>query len=292
VASLRLDHPARLTPAQVAAVGALRDEVTARTGSSPLSDHAMLALDDPSDLRHTLAWTTAGALAGYSQLAGDGSAELAIALGVDPSDVLDDLIAAAGPDLTLWARGEHSPLTAELPHRGFVVTRELLQMRRGLATPLDEPQLPAQVTIRTFVVDQDEADWLEVNNAAFAGHPDQAGWTLEDIETREREPWFDPAGFFLAERGDELVGFHWTKIHQARGADGDPIGEIYVIGVSPTMQGQRLGAALAIVGLDHLRRAGMPTAMLYVEGDNEGAIGLYERLGFTRWDSDRRLSRP
>lgn len=101
--------------------------------------------------------------------------------------------------------------------------------------------------------------------------------TLDDLQATERLPWFDPSGFFLAFQGDELVGFHWTKVHPGA----DPIGEVYVVGVSPAAQGTGLGSVLTTVGLRYLALL-TKTAMLYVEGDNSPALKMYERMGFHR----------
>jgi mycothiol synthase len=162
-------------------------------------------------------------------------------------------------------------------------------MRRSLLAPLAAPELPDGIRLRPFVVGADEAEFLRVNNAAFDWHPEQGGWDLDQVKLREAEPWFDPEGFLLAvDDEDRLLGFHWTKVHahDGNGRDHEPIGEVYVLGVDPAARGMRLGSALTLAGLQHLRDRGLRQVMLYVEGDNDAAVRVYRDLGFTRWDTD------
>jgi mycothiol synthase len=146
------------------------------------------------------------------------------------------------------------------------------------------------VVVRQFVPGVDETSWLELNAVAFADHPEQGRWTRADLDAREAEAWFDPAGFFLAERDGVLVAFHWTKVHPGTGSGSTessstesrrPSGEIHVLGVDPTVHGGGLGGALARIGLRHLAALGLPTAFLYVDAGNAAAVRLYGRLGFT-----------
>jgi mycothiol synthase len=166
-------------------------------------------------------------------------------------------------------------------------------MRMPLArVPADDPAAPPGVTIRTFRPGSDEEGWLAVNHRAFAHHPEQGAWTMSDLRLREAEPWFDPAGFFLAERDGELAGFHWTKVHEDGGEGGAPIGEVYVVGVDPGRQGGGLGRALTLAGLAHLRRLGLTDVMLYVDEDNTAAVRMYTALGFSRWSTDAMYRHP
>jgi mycothiol synthase len=64
------------------------------------------------------------------------------------------------------------------------------------------------------------------------------------------------------------------------------MGEVYVVGVDPDERGTGLGRALTLLGLRYLRSRGLFQAMLYVDETNTAAIGLYESLGFTHWDTD------
>jgi mycothiol synthase len=193
------------------------------------------------------------------------------------------LLDASGKRLRLWAHGGHPAARHLAQLLGLTLFRELRQMRCPLsALDQGEPVLPEGVTVRTFRPGVDDEAWLALNASAFAHHPEQGGLTQRDLDDRKAEPWFDPHGFFLAVRGEKLVGFHWTKVHSA-----EQLGEVYVLGVAPEEQGSGLGRALTALGLRHLAQdRSLPTAMLYVDADNAPALAVYERLGFRTHETD------
>jgi len=289
-------------------------------GTYPLSEHVVLHVrhGGDADVHHLLvrgpdrgdAATAIGyARVDVSDQVSGSSAEVVVHpehRGRGLGRALVQAAVGVSPDgrLRLWAHGDH-PAAHALAHRlGFERARVLWQMRRSLLTPVPAPVLPAGVRLRTFGVGEDEAAWTAVNNRAFADHPEQGGWTEREVRIREAEPWFDPAGFLLAERISDrrLLGFHWTKVHGSQpgqhGTDRgrsahphEPIGEVYVLGVDPDARGTGLGPALTLAGLRHLRANGLAQAMLYVDESNEGARRLYQRLGFTRSSTDTYFSR-
>jgi mycothiol synthase len=290
-----------LSTAQVADVLALVRAARLTDGVEPLSEHVMLHLrydstaPDPKAGRDFIL-TAGGEVAGYAYLdapAPDPESDVSAELVIHPDRrrqglgraLVGELAAAAGRHtLRLWAHGD-LPAAAGLARvTGFERFRALWQMRRPLTGPLDRPVFPAGRTLRTFVPGQDEDEWLSLNGRAFAKHLEQGGWSRHDLELREREPWFDPAGFFIAETDGHMAGFHWTKVHPP--GEQDPsspaLGEVYVVGVDPAEQGSGLGRALTLAGLHHLGDLGLAEAMLYTDEDNVPAIRMYEALGFTR----------
>jgi mycothiol synthase len=307
----------RLNDADVASVLRLVRLATEEDGVAPLSEHVMLHLRYGGDRQaRNVMLMRDGQVVGYAHLdptdpVEGPSGELVIHPGFRRRHLGLELVGAlteqaGGRQLRLWAHGD-LPAAARLARAsGFKRVRALWQMRRSLQTQLDRPKLADGVTIRTFRVGQDEDEWTALNRRAFATHPEQGAWTRADLDLREHEPWFNPEGFFLAERAGRLAGFHWTKIHGRDGAGdsaaagGEPdaqhphqaIGEVYVVGVDPDERGSGLGRALTLVGLRYLRSRGLFQAMLYVDESNTPAIRLYESLGFTHWDTDVMFAGP
>jgi mycothiol synthase len=296
-ARVQVEH--RLGPAEQEEVGALLARAAAAGDHRPLDEqHQVDLLSGRSD-RFTalLARDQRGALAGYAHLAhvhGTWSVEVV----VDPprrhdGDSLSrDLLSAAilevrrqgGGRLRYWAPVAMAGQDALAAALGFTKERDLLQLRVPL--PLQEVarRTALPVAVRAFRPGRDEEAWLEVNNRAFADHPEQGGWELGTLLDREAQPWFDPEGFLVAEEDGHLVGSNWTKVHRDVGP---VLGEIYVISVDPARHQRGLGRALAVAGLDHLADVGVRVGMLYVDGDNEAALALYRSLGFTVHHVDR-----
>lgn len=290
----------KLDDKELDVVGRLISDAADHDGFPPLSDHLLLDLERRGpEFAAVLGFDTADDLAGYAQLARANQSTV-VELVIAPSqraqlaDLASQLLSAAlevaniedpyrGGTVQWWVHHPDDRLEAVAARVGLQLGRRLLQMRRAL--PIDET---TTIETRAFVVGRDEAEWLRVNNAAFHDHPEQGGWTIEMLQQREAEPWFDPAGFRLHERNGELAAFCWTKVHTDTTP---PMGEIYVIAVDPAFHGHGLGKALTIAGLDHLASRGLSVGMLHVDAANASAMKLYERLGFTIHHEDHAYTR-
>ncbi|MCZ4517624.1 mycothiol synthase [Rhodococcus ruber] len=263
-------------------------------GTAPLSEQAVKAVDAGEGVVRLVA-TEGDRVVGYAGIA-DGMAEAV----VDPSSrgrgIGRELVSRAldiGSDTRIWAHGNIAAAQSVAARLELKVVRELLQMRRASASPdLPDVVVPEGITLRTYRGHQDDAELLRVNNAAFSWHPEQGGWTDRDIASRRDEPWFDPAGLFLAfeEGSDHLLGFHWTKVHAADSND-PAIGEVYVVGIDPQSQGRGLGRVLTLAGLHYLHGRALDQIMLYVEADNTAAVHTYTKLGFENYHVDAAYAR-
>ncbi len=197
----------------------------------------------------------------------------AVPSGLPPAGTLEWLTIDGDTDEAMRAVGKHR-------------LRTIVALRRAL--PLDDTAregIPA-ITTRPFDPGRDTDELLEVNNAAFAWHPDQGGWDRGRLAEAMSQRWVDPSGILVHAGTDgTLDGFCWTRVHdefepEVIAAGDPPLGEIWVIAAHPDSQGSRLGPALVAAGLDHLAEQGLGTAVLYTEEANEPARRMYERMGF------------
>ena len=254
-------------------------------GVDPLNEASRLALDAGHAGRVHMAvkeGTTVVAAAFADGLA-------PVELVVDPDhrrqghggSLLTRLLAAGESEF--WAHGDLPAAQALAAAKHLEPGRTLLVLRLEMHAAPEPERVPDGVTIRTFEPDDVDAI-VQVNGRAFASHPEQGAMDRADFEQRASSDWFDPAGLFVAVRDGEgrdgsIVGFHWTKVE-------DDLGEVYVVGVDPSEQGSGLGTSLTARGLRHLHESGIRTVDLYVEGDNDPALAVYRRLGFTEHARD------
>lgn len=215
-------------------------------------------------------------------LAHADSVDLAVAPGARGHGLGRALAAEAltGDDpVTAWSHNDHPAAAALAGRHRLRRARKLWVMRRATSEPLPDLVVPEGVNVRGYrEADRDEV--LRVNAAAFAHHPEQGEMDADDLSARMAEEWFDPAGLLVADSGDGLLGFHWTKQQSAE------LGEVYVVAIDPSAQGRGLGKVLTLAGLHHLAGLGVAEILLYVESDNAPAVRVYDGLGFTHADAD------
>ena len=265
-------------------------------GHHPIGEHQYLELAaGPGDDLVGLVADIEGKLVGYAGLApgfepGWWTLEVAVDPGWRTAEIFRDLLTEAmktastkgGRAVRLWA---FLPRLVEAAFdAGFEAERELRRLWRPLPVT-STPVYPPGLVIDRFRPGRDDRALLDLNNTAFQGHPENGNWTRQVLAYRMSQTWFDPDDVITARKRDRLVGFCWVKRE-------DPEeGEIYVVAVDPEMQGQGLGRALVINGLEIMAKHGTTKATLYVDAGNVGAIKLYEDLGFRLDHIDRSFIR-
>ena len=269
----------------------------------PLPEPQLLALTRPGETAHEWRIVLAregGVLAGLAMLtpARDGSTVLHVV--VDPAartpGLQQALIRRAveeAPDglpVHLWLMQATAADDERAGAEGFVPERDVLQMRVALPLPDEVLAATRPLATRAFVAGRDEEPWVEMNNLAFAGHPEQGAWSVADLRERMAAGWVELDGFLVANDpdGPGLIGACWTKIHRDRTP---ALGEIYVIDVDPRHHGQGWGRSLTVAGLVHLAGVGITVGMLYTDDSNVAAVALYRSLGFTVDHVDRSYRR-
>lgn len=294
-------HP--LTHEAAEAVLALARAAAAHDGAQPLSEQFLLSVRDREHdgVEHVLALAGDGTVVGYAQSrtgeAPDGapSGELVVAPTARRAGVGTALLEALPAGIRLWSHAVGAAADAATGFaaaRGLVPVRSLHVMGRSLTggDPWPEATIDPRYAVRTFEPGRDEEAWLALNAAAFAHHPEQGSLRRTDLDQRMGEPWWDPAGLILvveADHPDTLVASHWTKVDPP----GRDVGEVYVVAVSPDHQGEGLGRAVTVLGLDHLRSLGLDRVVLYVDEENTAAVHTYRRLGFEDVEVHRQYAR-
>ncbi|MFD2756957.1 mycothiol synthase [Gulosibacter faecalis] len=214
---------------------------------------------------------------------GGVEAELAVAphaRGLGLGQELVHRVRAAGAAV-FWAHGDLPPAQRLASATGLTASRRLYVLERPLTDDeFPATQLPSGARIRPFNRERDARDWVELNARVFADHPEQGALQLDDLDDRIAQPWFNADDFLVLEgAGGVMLGYNWLKVT-------DDEAEIYVIGVAPEAAGTGFGKALMQAGLRRLRDSGADTAVLYVDGDNDRAVELYRKLGFTERSVD------
>jgi mycothiol synthase len=173
---------------------------------------------------------------------------------------------------------------ALLETHGFEEVRWFFLMRRPTLDDIPDAPLPAGLEIRPVTPDQHRAIW-DAEVEAFRDHWSPREPTEEDFTTTFSRSELDTDLWVVAWDGDEVAGVVENWIWAEENARlGIARGWNEKISVRRPWRRLGLGRAITAASLRRLRAAGMTEAMLGVDAENPtGALGLYEGLGFERF---------
>ena len=285
-----LESHAATEPSDFAAAREVIAAAEAHDGTPPVSDQALLSATQGS--RRLVLFTAPGAgLPDAVGIVGEQELDLVVrpqsrGRGIGSAAMTALLPTEEAEPVLAWAHGENPAAEALLSAHDFTPVRSLFRMA------LDPARLPADghgpaalaapegLELRAFDPDRpgDAGVWVRANAAAFATHPEQGRMTEADFALIAAEAWFDPSDLLLlVDDTGEAAGSTWVKTLT------EPVveTELYAVGVRPERAGQGLGSFLLDATLARMAQHRPERVTLYVDGENERAVRMYEHAGFT-----------
>lgn len=141
------------------------------------------------------------------------------------------------------------------------------------------PQFPDGYELKPFVVTQDEVNYQHIRNTAFKtlkGSESPIG--LETIKKLTTGDCLLTNGVQILWQGNEAVGL--LRMELEEGPDGR-FSFVAPIALLPGHQGKGLGTELLKAGIAIGQNNDLNDCMLSVNAENEQALGLYTKVGFT-----------
>lgn len=229
---------------------------------------------------------TAGGIAGYlevfpehsiqravcnfllSRSVGSGIAKGMVACGLQRAGILSLRIAHVNIP---GGNGETYNLFTAM---GFYPVRRHLDMTVDLSQIRPFP--PSELGCLYRTLDPGEEDHLaSLQNRSFAGSWGYNPNTPEEIIHRLQVSPGSQQEVILAEKGNQLVGFCWTRTDFTENK-----ARIYMLGVDPKYRRKGVGGGILAAGLALFKKMGLGQAELTVDSENRAAMELYSSAGF------------
>jgi mycothiol synthase len=164
---------------------------------------------------------------------------------------------------------------------GLTYHSSLWKLRLDPATGPDPPRFADDVVVRWIEPGTDDESFTELLNTTFRDHPSPLDVDLASIRRVHGGPAFDPSTILLvapATDRERPVGF--CRVGTSHEDDGRLTGDVKLVGVRAEARGRGIGRELVRWGIEACRGRGAVDVYLSVEGENRGALALYESLGF------------
>lgn len=163
----------------------------------------------------------------------------------------------------------------------FNLVRYFWKLRHAALEGLPSAGLPGNLRFRTFRRGMDEAAYVELLNATFAEHWDFAPITQPELEEWNQRPDFDPRGCFFIVDGEREIAHITVLVDPQRFEEThDAAARVFELGVLPEYRGKGLGYQLLLKASEFSREHELNALELVVDGQFDGAKGMYEQMGF------------